>query len=90
MEVDLEKVPRAKEVSRNDFLLFSETPSRFVATVSQDRKKDFEKMMEGNAFACVGSVNKSGNFVVKGLNGRIVVNAPVRELKDAWQKTLKW
>ena len=87
MTIDLKKVPR--EVDRNDFLLFSESQSRFVVTVKPENVKRFEESMEGNVFAKIGTVTKD-EFVVYGLDGKVCINANINELKDAWQKTLRW
>ena len=46
MELDLGKVP-SKAVERNDFVLFSESNSRFLVEVSENAKSDFEDLMKG-------------------------------------------
>lgn len=89
IEVDLKKIPRYS-VSRNDYLLFSETQSRFIVTVSQRKCKEFETIMKGNVFACVGKVRRDGRFVIRGLQGKIVIDAEIQSLKESWQKTLRF
>lgn len=89
MSVDLRLVPR-EGVERNDSLLFSESQSRFVVTVSPGNAAKFERALKGNAFAKVGSVNDSGRLVVAGLNGAKAVDADIVGLKKAWKKTLGW
>ena len=49
------RVP-ASEVERDDFLLFSESASRFVVTIHPEDKKAFEACLQGNVFAEVGRV----------------------------------
>ncbi len=46
MEIDLGRVP-ATGVDRDDLLLFSETQSRFIVTISPDKKKAFETAKKG-------------------------------------------
>ena len=89
MTVDLKKVPAAK-ISRNDFLLFSESQSRFVVTVAADDRKDFERCLKGNAFAEIGIVEKDPQFRITGLNDTIVIDAGIFDLKESWQKTLRF
>ncbi len=48
LELDLRKVP-GKELSRNDFLLFSESNSRFLIEVAEADKEDFEDVNEGQS-----------------------------------------
>jgi phosphoribosylformylglycinamidine synthase II len=88
MEIDLAKVTK-KDVDRDDYLLFSESPSRLVVTVKPANQKKFEKLFAGNDFACIGIV-KGQNLIIKGLSGKEIVNSAIGELKDAWQKTLKF
>ncbi|MCX5903902.1 MAG: AIR synthase-related protein [Proteobacteria bacterium] len=89
MTVDLKKVPAAK-ISRNDFLLFSESQSRFVVTVAPDDRKDFERCLKGNIFAEIGIVEKDPQFRITGLNDTIVIEAGIFDLKESWQKTLRF
>jgi len=44
MEVELGKVPR-RGLDRDDYVLFSETASRFVVTVAPDKREEFEATM---------------------------------------------
>ena len=89
MTIDLTQVP-TDGIERNDIILFSESQSRFVVTVLPQNKRGFEKIMKGHIFAPIGHVTGDEGFVVKGLNGKVIIRANIRELKDAWQKTLRW
>jgi len=89
MNIDLAKVP-ADGLTRNDALLFSESQSRFVVTVSPENQRRFEKAMKGCPFAEIGRVTEDEEFVMRGLNGKAVAKANFRELKEAWQTTLRW
>jgi hypothetical protein len=49
----------------------------------------FEALMKGNVFADVGAVTKRKDFIV--MDGeKVLLSAGIDELKDAWQKTLRW
>ena len=56
--IDLAKVP-ASEKMKSLELLFSESNSRFVATVAPADKEAFEKVLGNIPFACVGTVDDS-------------------------------
>ena len=88
METDLRKVPGT--LDRNDTVLFSETQSRFVVTVSPDKKDLFEAAMDGCVFAPIGTVVEQTDFKVTGLDGNHVVQSNIHELKEAWQAPLRW
>ena len=88
MFIDLRKVPMA-DVDRNDFLMFSESQGRFVVTICLENEERFEEIIKGNVFAKIGTVTKE-DFIVYGLDGKICIKSNINELKEAWQKTLRW
>jgi len=90
MTIHLDKVLLAEPVERDDFVLFSESNTRFLVEVSPDNKQAFEDAMTGVDFAEIGQVTESGMFEVYGRKGNRVLGAPVTELKEAWQKPLRW
>jgi len=88
LEIDLTKVPYQGQ-KRNDYLLFSESQSRFLVTVAPANKDEFEKALKGNVFAEIGEVTEKKCFVVKGLDGNMIINDDIYAFKEAWQQTLK-
>jgi phosphoribosylformylglycinamidine synthase len=89
MEVDLRRVP-ASGVDRNDVLLFSESPSRFVVTVHPKNQAAFEECLQGKVFAAIGRVVEGNNFTIFGLKGKVVVQADILQLKEVWQRPLNF
>jgi phosphoribosylformylglycinamidine synthase len=87
VEMDLVDVP-ARNSNRNDFILFSESNSRFLLEVSQKARKDFEALMKGTVFSQIGRVTKSASLCVRGLGGKIVIDASLRDLFRSWKGTL--
>lgn len=89
MDVDLRKVP-VEGINREDFILFSESQSRFVVTVPEKNKNAFEKELKGNTFGLIGNISKQKTFRVKGLDGKEVINTNIDDLKKAWKRTMDW
>ncbi len=89
LSVDLARVPCAG-IYRDDDLLFSESQSRFVVTVSPVHREPFEEMLKGNVFACVGQVLEGGSFRINGIRGNRIIEDDIRILKEIWQKPLKF
>jgi phosphoribosylformylglycinamidine synthase len=87
MEVDLGKVP-AERIERDDYLLFSESQSRFVVTVKPAKQKAFLSIMKGISLGEIGKVTKGKAFVVTGLKGKKIIQGDIYKLKAAWQRTL--
>ncbi len=88
LTVDLRKVQK-KNIGRDDFLLFSETPGRFVVTVHPHAAKAFETIM-GDAASHIGVVTADKQLVMTGLQGDIVMDVSIHALKEAWQRPLKF
>ena len=88
MEISIKNVPA--DTKRNDFILFSESNSRFIVTVHPENKDSFEKLLNGLVFSHIGYVTEDKIFVVRGINGNIIISETIKTLKKAWQKTLKW
>jgi phosphoribosylformylglycinamidine (FGAM) synthase-like enzyme len=86
-DLDLRKVP-SNSVERDDYLLFSESNSRFLVEVNEKNKATFEALMKGKAFAEIGNVTDTSRLTIRGLKGSTVVNATVTELRAAWKRTL--
>jgi phosphoribosylformylglycinamidine synthase II len=87
MEVDLRKVP-AEGIERDDYLLFSESQSRFVVTGHPEKKDAFLSMMKGISLSEIGKETKGKAFVVIGLTGKKIIQGDIFKLKAAWQRTL--
>jgi len=75
-------------VGRDDVALFSETPCRFVVSVPQEKQRAFEQAMKGFPVALVGEVTEEPRLTVTGLDGHVLVDADIWELKKAWQEPL--
>ena len=50
----------------------------------------FEEAMGEVIFAAIGEVTKADRLEVYGIKGEKVVSTPLAELKEAWQKPLRW
>jgi phosphoribosylformylglycinamidine synthase len=87
MELDLRRVPR-ESLNRNDFVLFSESNSRFLVEVSEKSREDFEDLMKGTAHAEIGRVTRTPRLCVHGLDGKTIVDASLKDLLVSWKRTL--
>jgi phosphoribosylformylglycinamidine synthase len=88
--ISLKSVPVSEKITRNDFILFSESNSRFIVEVAPENKEKFEKTLKGVIFANIGETNNTGKFEVTGSNGKNIVRETIGDLKEAWQKPLRW
>jgi phosphoribosylformylglycinamidine synthase subunit PurSL len=70
-------------------ILFSESASRHLVTVHPEKRDEFEAIMSGNCFASIGTVTAEPVLSITGLNGAIVIESGLAELKESWQGTLR-
>jgi len=85
IELDLKKVPRAKEIRRNDSVLFSESNSRFLVEIPEKNREAFEALMKDTVCAEIGRVKKDGYLSVYGLDCEQAVHAELTELRRRWK-----
>jgi phosphoribosylformylglycinamidine synthase len=91
MELFLSAVPYTGiKSSRDDFVLFSESNSRFIVEVEKKNQKRFESLFKGLPLGLAGCVSPSKEFKVYGLNDKVCLKADVNELKEAWKEPLRW
>jgi phosphoribosylformylglycinamidine synthase len=90
MVIHLGQVPLGEAMNRDDYVLFSESNTRFLVEVAPEDRQQFEVMMTGIDFAVIGQVTSKGRLEVYGLNKEIVLSALITELKEAWQRPLRW
>ncbi|HSW58724.1 MAG TPA: phosphoribosylformylglycinamidine synthase subunit PurL [Dehalococcoidales bacterium] len=86
----LKNVPRTGPLYRNDYVFFSESNSRFIVEVAPENEVEFIRIMKGIDCAQIGHVSQEEVLQVHGLAGELVMKAPLAELKEAWQKPLRW
>jgi phosphoribosylformylglycinamidine synthase len=85
LEMELAKVP-AEGVKRDDILLYSESAGRFIVTVAPGDRTEFEVRFKGLPWGCVGMVTESKKLTIRGLEGKVLLNVGLRQLKSAWKK----
>ncbi|MFA5333381.1 MAG: AIR synthase-related protein [Candidatus Nanoarchaeia archaeon] len=70
---------------RDDFLLFSESQSRFVVTVNPELKEEFENTMQGIYCQQIGTVE--GDSLIINNGSKNLINMKVTEQLNAYKKT---
>jgi phosphoribosylformylglycinamidine synthase len=87
-EFDLGRVPR-KAVNRDDFVLFSESNSRFLLEVPDKARSQFDSLMGEKPFARIGCFTERPRLRVFGLNGRVIIDVSISDLRASWKRELQ-
>lgn len=87
-EIDCTEIP-ARECAGLDEILFSESQSRLVMTISPGDREAFEELFAGDDTACVGQV-RGDNQIVFNDGSHRVCQLTCEEAKQAWQEPLNF
>jgi phosphoribosylformylglycinamidine synthase len=88
LTIDLAKVPRAS-TERDDSVLFSESPGRFIVTIDPKDRSAFESFMEAVPCSSVGVVSDGKDLVINGLKDNERIRLSIAQLKAAWKGTFE-
>jgi phosphoribosylformylglycinamidine (FGAM) synthase-like enzyme len=89
VELRLSRVPKAENTERSDFVLFSESNSRFLVEVSPEKVATFDSLTRGLPRAWVGEVTDERRLRIWGLKHEKIVDAEVDELRDVWRRGME-
>jgi phosphoribosylformylglycinamidine synthase len=95
-KINLAAVPHDNSIDRNQsdsdaVLLFSESATRFVVEVTPENASAFESVFTAAnvPFGHLGEVTSSDRLQIATANGP-TIDLPLADLKEAWQKPLRW
>ena len=74
---------------RDEVLLFSESPSRFICEVREMDAAAFAAALRGVPHAPIGRVTDKDRVVVHGLNGSVPIDEPIEALREAFTAPLR-
>ncbi len=97
-DVSLAGIPHESDAADDFFLLFSESPTRFLLEVRPEDAGALEDRLAGLPVGRLGNVGHrvggaratAPRLTVVGRDGSVVVEASVGDMKTAWQRPLNW
>jgi phosphoribosylformylglycinamidine synthase len=92
-KLSLHGVPRELPVGlaqAEAVLLFSESNTRFLCEVAPANAAAFEAALAGVPLARLGEVTSGDRLEILGAGGVKLIDGAIAELKEAWQKPLRW
>jgi phosphoribosylformylglycinamidine synthase len=89
-KLQLDRVPCPGDAADTHVLLFSESNTRFLCEVEPQNAAAFEAIF-GSRIVCqrIGEVQPNDRLQIESDN-KLVIDAKIGELKEAWQATLRW
>src|SRR5581483_4856569 len=74
----------------DEVLLFSESATRFLVEVSPSNAHSLINLFGPLPLAQIGQTCREPRLRITGANGEWIVWAKLADLKEAWQKPLRW
>ena len=87
-DINLQKLKVSSDLSRDDFVLFSESQSRIVVSINPNDKEKFEEIFKNIKISQIGKIT-SGNLVIKGLNQEEIVNIDLKTLEEEYKSRFR-
>ena len=90
-EVFLRKIKAVSEqriADKDNVLLFSESNTRFLVSVSRQNKAKFESIMKNLPYAEIGKTTASDMMKISGINGHSIINLKLKDMEKAWRISL--
>jgi phosphoribosylformylglycinamidine synthase len=87
---DVSVVGQDSLVGTDEVMLFAESATRFVVEVTQSNAAELEHCLEGVPCKRIGHTCKEKRLQIAGADGKWIVWAELADLKEAWQKPLRW
>lgn len=85
-EIDIAGMPRTTDM-RDDLLIFSETPGRFIVSIRRDTRERFEALMSRVPFALLGEVRSDPLLIIRNAK-KVLIEEDINRLKLSFKKTL--
>ena len=92
VSLDLQLLAKSTGLNDDVALLFSESNSRFVIEVPAESQSVVESLCRSAnvPITKLGDVTASDRLVIQGVNGEVVIDSSLSELKHCWQQPLAW
>jgi phosphoribosylformylglycinamidine synthase len=87
--IDLDALATGAASKEPVIRLFSESNTRFLCEVPAERASEFERILANVRLARIGDVAAEPRLILSA-GGRVLVDAEVAQLKEAWQATFRW
>lgn len=88
--VSLADIPNNIDGEHDATILFSESNSRFICEVPDDKRAEFERLVSKLPYARIGEVTDTGRVVIANGNGESLIDGSNADLKESWQSPLRW
>jgi phosphoribosylformylglycinamidine synthase len=84
--VDISDAPVTMDL-REDFILFSETPGRFIVSIRKEDREEFESLIKGVPYGLIGEVQDQKRLIIR-YKERVLIDEDILRLKESFTKTL--
>jgi phosphoribosylformylglycinamidine synthase len=87
--IDLDQVPREESLTDPATICFSESNTRFLCEIAPENADAFVKLLAAVPHADVGEATDDAQLILASAES-VFLEAGIHELKEAWQRPLRW
>ncbi len=88
--LNLAGVPLAPGLTRADYILFSESQTRYLVEVTPENYSGFLSSLSSQHVGQVGMVTEQPNLTVLDAHKNTLLDESIAALKESWQSTFNW
>lgn len=87
VEIFLEKIN--KSITRNDYVLFSESQGRIIITIAKENKIKFEEVMKNHIISKIGKITSDKKIKILGIKGKEIISVDLKKVLNAYRSNFK-
>ncbi len=84
-DISIDSLPGRPSSRETPRILFCESPSRFIVSISPENCMDFENIMTGSPFKRIGKTTDSNHIVIRSAK-ETAVEISLETVQDAWKR----
>lgn len=85
-EIDITKIPQSGDINRADTLLFSQSTSRVLVTISPENREAFEALFDPSLCQKIGQVVEDKTICIHGFDNTPIVNTSLNKVESIFRK----
>ncbi|WP_413853276.1 phosphoribosylformylglycinamidine synthase subunit PurL [Candidatus Ruminimicrobium bovinum] len=90
VDIDADLIKISDDTMSLPEILFSESNSRFIVEVSRENSNKFEDLLKDCCYSKIGKVISEPYVLLSSSKSKIKIKENIKNLQEAWQKTLQW
>ena len=88
-DISIKNITELHKFKDSRLSIFSESNTRFLLEIQKEDREQFESLFKNLPFTFLGKVG-GDKVKIKDASGKYFIDLPIKELKEKWNKGIKW